>query len=293
MAKEIAIGKRAKISQAQQNMLLAVIGAAVVLGVAISLTLHFIQQISFNTKIIMAEEESIAAYSEVIKNAGVCKSPEGNSYSEKELRDCDPNNIDPSQIPNTLRYNILNNVAANQGLNAVPRSTTGSACINEHTDKAYTYEDLSKMRKNAEDTKNNSDIAKANQLMKLCSALRVIPDALPAFENQEALLASLNKLSIESGLGEPESLSSTNSGGATNIPGLYSMPFTLSMEGNAGGIVSALDYMERSIREINIGRTSIEWESDGTISLSTQAEAYYTAPSTVSESTKTITAESK
>ena len=53
MAKEIAIGKRAKISQAQQNMLLAVLGASVVLGAAISLILHFIQQISFNTEVIM------------------------------------------------------------------------------------------------------------------------------------------------------------------------------------------------------------------------------------------------
>ena len=37
MAKEVAIGKRAKISQAQQNMILSVAGAAIILGVAISL----------------------------------------------------------------------------------------------------------------------------------------------------------------------------------------------------------------------------------------------------------------
>ena len=50
MAKEVAISKRIKISEAQQYMLLAVLGASVVLGVAISLTAHFIQQISFNAK---------------------------------------------------------------------------------------------------------------------------------------------------------------------------------------------------------------------------------------------------
>ncbi len=289
MAKEIAISKRVKISQAQQNMLLAVLGASVVLGVAISLILHFIQQISFNTKVIMAEEESIATYSKVIKNAGICEAPKGDTYSKEELAKCDPDSIATSQVPNTLRYNILNNIAANQGLNSVPRGT-GSDCINPDTDKNYTYKDLESMRKNAN---NSSELAKANQLMELCSALRVIPDALPAFENPEALLASLNKLSIDSGLGEPESLSSAGSGGPTTIPGLYYMSFNLSMEGNTGAVVNALNYMERSIREINMSRASIEWKSDGTISLSTQAEAYYTEASTVSESTKTITAEGK
>lgn len=288
MAKEIAIGKRAKISQAQQNMLLAVLGASVVLGAAISLILHFIQQISFNTEVIMSEEEAIAKYSDVIKNAGVCEAPKGNVYSREELDRCDPDNIAVSQIPDTLRYNILNNVAANQGLNAVPRGT-GSDCINPDTDKNYTYKDFELMRKSANN--DSAKLAKINQLTELCSALRVIPDALPAFENPEALLASLNKLSIDSGLGEPEALSSNGSGGPTSIPGLYYMSFNLSMEGNTGAVANALKYMERSIREINMGRASIEWKNDGTISLNTQAEAYYTESSTISESTKTITAE--
>ena len=49
-AKEIAIGKRAKITEVQQYILLSVLAASVVLGVAISLTIHFIQQIaSFTT----------------------------------------------------------------------------------------------------------------------------------------------------------------------------------------------------------------------------------------------------
>ena len=42
MAKEIAIGKRAKISEAQQYMLLAVAGAAIVLGIGIAVTLNLI-----------------------------------------------------------------------------------------------------------------------------------------------------------------------------------------------------------------------------------------------------------
>ena len=49
MAKEIAISKRAKISEAQQYVLLSVLGAAIFLGAAISLTLHFIKVIQLNS----------------------------------------------------------------------------------------------------------------------------------------------------------------------------------------------------------------------------------------------------
>ena len=66
MASEVAIGKRAKISEAQQYMILAVLGAAIFLGVAISLVSHFLKVISFNTKIIMGEEQAIAAYQQAV-----------------------------------------------------------------------------------------------------------------------------------------------------------------------------------------------------------------------------------
>jgi hypothetical protein len=56
MAKEVAIEKRAKISQAQQYVLLAVLGASIFLGVAISLIFYFVRQISFNSEVIAEEE---------------------------------------------------------------------------------------------------------------------------------------------------------------------------------------------------------------------------------------------
>ena len=54
MAKEVAIGKRLKISEAQQYIILSVLGASIFLGVAIALVMHFIKQISFNTDVIIA-----------------------------------------------------------------------------------------------------------------------------------------------------------------------------------------------------------------------------------------------
>ena len=140
MAKEVAISKRIKISEAQKHMLLAVIGASLVLGASIALTSHFIRQISFNTKVIMAEEESIVAYSNIIKDTGICIKPSGSVYSSDELDKCIPDSIEISQIPGTLRANILENLAANEALNSVPKENN-SNCL-DNNGKAFTYKDL-------------------------------------------------------------------------------------------------------------------------------------------------------
>ena len=98
MAKEVAIEKRAKISQAQQYVLLAVLGASIFLGVAISLIFYFIKQISFNSEVIAEEEKSIVSYSNAIRDIGVCKKPKGSVYSDEELKNCRPDSIDVSSI---------------------------------------------------------------------------------------------------------------------------------------------------------------------------------------------------
>lgn len=287
MAKEVAVGKRAKISEAQQYMLLAVLGASVVLGIAISLTIHFVKQISFNTTVIMAEDEAIVAYSDVIKSTGICKSPKGDVYTDDELKNCDPDSIETSQIPGTLRANILENLAANESLNSVPKEAS-SACINPNTDKNYTYAELNKIYN---DASGSTELAAASQLIKSCSALRVIPDALPAFKNEEALLASLNKLFIESGW-QPESLSPSGSSSASKLTsGLNTISVNLSVETDTSTTMRVLDNIERSIREFNIERATIEWGSNNTLALQAQATAYYMDESSITETTKTLKAE--
>lgn len=289
MAKEVAIGKRAKISEAQQYMLLAVLGASVILGIAISLTIHFVKQISFNTTVIMAEDEAIASYSNVIKSTGICKSPKGDVYSDEELKNCNPDNIEVSQIPGTLRANILENLAANEALNSVPKEAN-STCINPNTDKNYTYEELDDIYDDA--AKNGSEaLTAASQLIKSCSALRVIPDALPAFRNEEALLASLNKLFIESGW-QPESLSPSGSSTSSSLAkNLNAISVRLSVEADTSTTMKVLDNIERSIREFDIERATIEWGGDNTLTLQAQATAYYMNESSITETTKTLTAE--
>lgn len=289
MAKEVAIGKRAKISQAQQYMLLSVLGAAVVLGIAISLTVHFVQQIIFNAKVIAAEEKSVASYSSVIEKTGICRKPSGSVYSDEELQKCNPDIIETSEIPNTLRSNILEGLAANSALNSVPKEQS-SNCINTKTGKNYTYAELQKIYS---DAKSASDLISASQLIKSCSALRIIPDALPAFKNEEALMASLNKLFIISNW-EPQAISPGGSSGSSQAPGtLNALPLSLSVEADTGTTMSVLRNIERSIRNFNIERANIEWTNEGVLAFRAQAVAYYMTPSTIKETETTIKAEGK
>ncbi len=288
MAKEVAIGKRAKISEAQQYMILSVLGASIFLGAAISLISHFVQQISFNTEVIMAEDESIVSYSNIIKNAGVCKSPSGAVYSNSELEKCDPNNIEASEIPGTLRANILENLAANDALNSVPKEDD-SNCLNPATNKNYTYKELVKMYS---DARGASELQAASNLIKSCSALRVIPDALPAYKNEEALLASLNKLYLASNW-EPEAFGSS---GSTEVSALSENLNEISInslvEADSGTTMSVLNNIERSIRQFDIRRATFEW-NDGALNLTFQATAYYTNEAAITETEKTIEPEGK
>lgn len=288
--KDTALGKRAKISQAQQYMLAAVLGASIVLGATLSLMVYFMQQIDFNKEIIMAEDQSIVAYSNTIKTTGVCPKPTGDIYSDADLDKCDPNNTEVSKIPGTLRAYILNDLAANSALNSVPMEAS-STCINPETEKNYTYDELEDIYAEATASDDNDKLAAATKLMKSCSALRIIPDALPAFRNEEALLASLNKLFIESDW-QPESLSP---GGTStlhrNLPkGLNALSVNLSVEANTGTTMRVLHNVERSIREFNVERATIEWSGTDTLTLQAIATAYYMDESSIVETNKTIKA---
>jgi len=284
MAKEIAILKRAKISQAQQYMLLSVLGAAIFLGVAISLVSYFLNKISFNAGVIAEEEKAIVVYSDAIKTIGVCKKPKGTIYTDEELRNCKPNSIDASDVPNTLRSDVLEKMAANKYLSSVPKEST-SECVNPTTNKNYTYKELQEFYNTAD---TDEELLLASSLIESCSALRIIPDALPAFKNEEALLASLNKIFIVSGW-EPNSLSPSGTTSMSNLgPNLNTLSLRVSVEANSATTLTVLNNIERSIREFNIERATIEWGSDDTLILQAQATAYYMTPSELEETVKTI-----
>lgn len=285
MAKEVAVEKRAKISEASQTMLLSVLGASIVLGAASSLCLHFIEQISFNAKVISEEDKSITNYSNAIRQTGICQKPKGDVYTDEELKKCNPNAISIEDIPNTLRSNIIEDVASNKALASVSTDNDRS-CINSSTGKDYTYKELKEL--NQKEGMNDEQRTYASTLMKSCSALRVIPDALPAFKNEEALLASLNKIFNLSNW-QPDSLSPGGSGeSSSSSNGMH--PLTVNLSINDAGSETAqrvLNNIEHSIREFSIERATIEWSSRG-LNLQAQATAYYMDESTLKESSKKI-----
>ena len=277
MAKEVAISKRAKISQAQQYMLLSVLGAALFLGAAIALVMYFTRQISFNAGVIAEEDKTIVSYSDTIEGIGICKKPNGAVYTDEELDKCTPDSVEVSAVPETLRSNILENMAANEALNSVPKENT-SECINPSTNKNFTYSEMMKLYDSAIKEKNAEQIKTVSGLIRTCSALRVIPDALPAFKNEEALLSSLNRIFQISGW-EPESLSPTGSSSIAPIGNnLYAFSVRLSVEADSDVTINFLNNIERSIREFNIERATIEINTNNTLVLQAQATAYYLVP---------------
>ena len=114
-------------------MLLAVLGTGMVVGVTIAVLAYFVKLIDFNARIIVAKDQAIVNYSNTIENTGVCKKPSGDVYTVEELKNCDPKTLGASDVPGTLRANILNILAADESLGMVV-STGGDECRNPATD---------------------------------------------------------------------------------------------------------------------------------------------------------------
>lgn len=288
MAKEITTKKSLNIPKPQQYMLLAVLGTSIALGVAIALIAKFSSQISLNTRVIMEEEKSIVQYSDLIKNIGICKQPSGPIYSDQELDSCKPEDISVSEIPGTLRAEIIENLAANESLNSVPKEDS-SSCLDENGEP-YTYK---KLIEQYDQARGAEQLQIATNRIRSCSALRVIPDALPSFRNEEALLASLNKLYLIAGW-EPESISSSGAMASSElVPGLNEIMVNSTIEADPGTTMAALNNIERSIREFDIRAADIEWNTDSTLSFRFEAAAYYMDESKVLEKDEPVRKEGK
>ena len=253
MAKGIAITKRLKISRAQQETFIAVLIASLVVGVGAVLSIYFIKYIAFNSKVIDAKNDAITAYETTLKNV------------------------------KSLRNNVLDNMASNEDLEAVARDSL-TDCYDQISGEKITYSEWNEQYEKAE-TQEAKDYYFG--MLKICSALRVIPDALPAQKNDEALLASLNQIFIISKW-NPESLSPNGTITESKIDGLGVIPVSLSVETDSNTTLKVLNNIERSIREFDIATATIEWSGSDRLSLKAQAAAYYTQESGVKETTKTV-----
>lgn len=279
-----ADSKRAIISKAQQMTMLEVLGASLVLGTCIVLSTFLIKYIKFNTTVIAAKNEAIADYDETIRNVGVCVDTDKNGkLSDKELDKCDPGAVKLSEIEGSLRYNLLEVMAQNEYLESVARQRN-EGCYDEEGERI----DFNKLYEGTNDEKEKTQYL---QSAKICSALRVIPDALPAQQNTEALMASLNQVFITAEI-EPERLAPQDNSLESVVEGVSMIPVSLQLEGSDYSIMVALDALERSIREFDIDNATIEWNSRG-LSLSATANAYFLSAKPSLETTKTIYASKK
>ena len=123
-----------------------------------------------------------------------------------------------------------------------------------------------------------------------CSALRVIPDALPATQNPEALLASLNKVFLLSGT-TPEALSPSDTGAVNATTGVDAIPISLSISGDGTLTKTVLDNIEKSIRTFEMGTVTIEWRGQDTILLRGQSSAFYSQEKTAELLKRTVNAD--
>lgn len=259
--------KRQKISKAQQLTMVEVLGASLVLGTCIVLAWFLMKYIGFNAKVLTAKNEAVVEYDQAIRNIGVCIDKDKNGrLSEEEISSCDPDSVELNKVVGSLRYNILETMAANKDLESVARNRAAD-CYDTGTGERI---DFNAVYNGATDDATREQ---ALQGMKICSALRVIPDALPANKNTEALMASLNQVFIVSGW-EPEVLAPRDDIYDVQIAGVGAIPVTIRFEGSGPTVIRVLDNLERSIREVNFLAATAEWTSRG-VSLQANANAYY------------------
>ena len=190
---------------------------------------------------------------------------------------------------NTIQADV-DALRTNENLEVVGR-TRASDCMKLTT----------KLDEEGEDSSEISDI----ELARICTSLRVIPDAIPSKENVEATLASLNQLllwsdgaiQIEgiSGADNDEGFSFHNEDGNEITTTLKPIGASLSLDDTATRIHKALDTIENSIRNYDISSASITFSGDSTdsdnIELHSTFRAYYSDAVNIEKQSKKICAD--
>lgn len=274
-----AAEKRVKISKTQQQTLLIALITAVVVGICIVLAVYFGKYIGFNKKVIAAKDSAIEDYETTIKNVGLCmdKNRDG-KLSEDELKKCNPDDLDSADLTGTLRYNVMVNMANNTDLESVARDSQKD-CYDEKGEKID-------WQMKFDETEDDEEQAKYFSMLKMCSALRVVPDALPAQLNEEALMSSLNQVFILSNW-EPESISPSGDGRAEES-GVSTIPISLVVETSTDKAMTVLTNIEKSIRTFDVKSAKISWSENNNLTIKGEGAAYYTESADVIETEETV-----
>lgn len=279
-----ADAKRQRISKAQQYTLLEVLGASLVLGTCIVIATFLIKYINFNAKIITEKDNAITSYDQTLRNVGICIDKDKNGrLSNEEIEQCNPDKVSLDKVKDSLRYKVWVEMAQNEDLESVARQRNAN-CYNQLGERI----DFTALYALAEDETQRQQYL---QSAKICSALRVIPDALPSVKNTEALMASVNQVLILTGW-EPDRLAPRDDSVDSQIEGVDVIPITLRIESQDAVVLGVLHNMERSIREFDITSATVEWTNFG-LNLQVSANAYYLSELPQIEVLKTVYASPK
>ena len=190
--------------------------------------------------------------------------------------------------------NIADKVAAltnNEKLEIVGRERENIAKCTELVDKSLSEE------RTIEDF----------ELARTCTALRVIPDAMPSKKNSEATLASFNQLLLWSnpslkieGISESEDDGSYSTGGDEYSDGgvsdaLSSLNVAVSLNDSVNNVKDAFAMVEKSIRNFDILSATLSYSGEmreaETIEMSAIYRAYYSGSVNIEKKSKKVCAD--
>jgi hypothetical protein len=127
------------------------------------------------------------------------------------------------------------------------------------------------------------DIAMARK----CSALRVIPDAIPWTANASALGASLGELLRYPGVvKEADNIGNAASNVAASGTGAIEAAF--SIRGSSENVLGLLRQTESSIRPFAVNTANFEWRANGEIALSVTSSSFFVQESNAEKKTKVV-----
>ena len=279
------LSKRIRISRAQQMTLLEIGVTALIVGASAMLIIFLAKYIGLNANVIGAKNQALDNYGKTIANVGICidKNNDG-KVDANELSGCNPNDITLEQIPNTLQSNVMTKTAYDKALNSVvSRGTLAESCLDANRQPI----DFLKAYQDATDDKAK---AKALESIKTCSALRIIPDALPAQQNVEGAIASLNWLLNQANVSAETLSPDDNSSSTGSNNNVDTIPISLMLETGTQDAYRALSTIERSIRAFDVNTMTLEWGgSNGRLSFALKMNAYYSGKSELQKITQTVT----
>ncbi len=193
----------------------------------------------------------------------------------------------------TSLENISNSVrelATNESLEAVGR-TRATDCLSRTNENIL-----------------GDDAIQDVELARVCTALRVIPDAIPSSENLEATMSSVNQLLLWSDpslriegiviqeLETDETISVEHEDGTTTPTTLKPIGASVSLDDSVPKVQKAMDTIENSIRNFDIMSATIEYSGEDfvysdTVKLSAIYRSYYSSSINIEKKSKKVCAD--